>query len=681
MPGSLSRFMPVEPAAGVAERATWPVHVLLGWCLAGIANVAAAVWSASAAVEPTPVGSLASHAVDLGRHVGIGFASASAVWVTRRWLPRARLGWLVFLVLSLALGAMILPTDLDDLAQRRSEQSGLPASLWVTAIVGLVAGAVPLLAWLTRQRSFGSGFGGSVLSLARPLGAAVLALLALAVNTTVSPGTNPSAHLYLSWLTAVCAGHMLPRLELAPGALVRVPAARGLLAALGFAALWGVWALFAPHSNSVMIQIARRPSSLHLAAVFHSEGRLDTVQAALAARAGPFFAERSGLAPTPPSPVARPPGPPIVIFLSIDSLRADVTRHPEHSRFLPNLVALMGQGASFTNARAPGSMTKYTIASVSMGKYFSQQYWTLKGKARWPHEDDSVHVATLLSQAGVFTAAFPSVRWFLERLGMVEGFMDNRIEGEPMSALEKTWIKGSSLTQRLVDTLEREAARPGYYWLHYLDSHDPFLAGGRSGTKFNRYLRALRVVDGHVGEVRAAIQRLGLESRVLLIVTSDHGEAFGEHGSKFHGDTLYDELVRVPLVFVGPGVVAREVDAAVSLIDLGPTLLDWFGVDTPASFMGESLVPLLLGQSREFSRPIVAETGLKQSMLFPSGRKVIRDLRRQTLEMYDLAQDPGELHNLSDDIDPDNDEHVLLLRSFFQSHTYRRDGYRVPYVK
>jgi len=97
--------------------------------------------------------------------------------------------------------------------------------------------------------------------------------------------------------------------------------------------------------------------------------------------------------------------------------------------------------------------------------------------------------------------------------------------------------------------------------------------------------------------------------------------------------------------------------------------------------MGESLVPFLLGQSREFSRPIVAETGLKQSMLFPDGRKVIRDIRRQTLEMYDLVEDPGELRNLSDDIDPDQEEHVLLLRSFFQRHTYRRDGYRVPYVK
>lgn len=672
----VSRPLPLEAAAGVGQRATWPVHVLLGWCLAGAANVAAAAWSANVGAEPTPLGGLGSHAVDLGRHVGLGFASASAVWAARRWSGRPLLGWLLFLALSLGLGAAVLPTDLADLAQRRAEQSGLPISLLVAAVVGGVAGAVPFVAWLTRQRSFGASRWGRVVSLLRVVMAAGLAGVALWLNTNISPGTNPSAHLFLSWLTAVCASHALPRLELLPAA-ARTPHWAGG----GGLALWGVWALFGPHSNSVMIEIARRPSSLHLAALFHTEGGLDTVQAALAARAGPFFADRSVLAPTPPTPGPRPPGPPIVIVLSIDSLRADVTRHPEHRAYLPNLVALMGEGAHFTNARAPGSMTKYTIASVSMGKYFSQQYWTASGKTRWPVEDDSVHVATLLTQAGVYTAAFPSVRWFLERLGMVEGFTENRMEGEPMSALEHTWIKGSSLTSRLIETLEQEQARAGYYWLHYLDSHDPFFIGGRSGPKFKRYLRALRVVDGFVGEVRAAITRLGLERRVLLIVTSDHGEAFGEHGSKFHGDTLYDELVRVPLVAVGAGVPVREVDTAVSLIDLGPTLLDWFGVATPAAFMGESLVPFLLGQSREFSRPIVSETGLKQSMLFPDGRKVIRDLRRQTLEMYDLQADPGELQNLSDDIDPDQEEHVLLLRSFFQRHTLRRDGYRVPYVK
>jgi membrane-anchored protein YejM (alkaline phosphatase superfamily) len=281
----------------------------------------------------------------------------------------------------------------------------------------------------------------------------------------------------------------------------------------------------------------------------------------------------------------------------------------------------------------------------------------------------------------VFTSAFPATGWLANSHGVMRGFEQSIASGDPMPGRQQHWIDGASLTQQLVTTLEREAGRPGFYWVHYLDSHDPFYAGGRGGKKFPRYLKSLRVIDGYLGQVRAAVARLGLSERTLLVIMSDHGEAFGEHDSYFHGSSLYDELVRVPLLVHGAGVVAREVDTPVSLIDLGPTVLDWFGVSTPASFMGESLVPFLIGKSRSFSRPIVAETALKQSMLFNDGRKVIRDLRRRTLEVYDLGQDPGELSNLSDDIDPDQEEHVLLLRSFFQIHTYRENGYRVPYVK
>jgi arylsulfatase A-like enzyme len=175
--------------------------------------------------------------------------------------------------------------------------------------------------------------------------------------------------------------------------------------------------------------------------------------------------------------------------------------------------------------------------------------------------------------------------------------------------------------------------------------------------------------------------RLGFAERTLLFVLSDHGEAFGDHDAQFHGNSVYEELLKVPLAAVGSGVAARSIEVPVSLIDFGPTILDWFGVPTPAAFMGESLVPLLRGESRSFSRPIVAETGLKQAMVFDDGYEVIRDLRRKTLELYDLKSDPGELSNLSDPIDPEHDEHVLLLRGFFQVHTYRENGYRVPYVE
>lgn len=663
-----------------AARPTWPVHLVVGWALAGLANLVFELVAAPRGqVQPSAV--RLAHAVDFGRHVGLGMLSMAAVWLFRRYLPhRPALGWLALGAFSLGLGGVILPTDLEGLAERSAEVWGIPSWLAMAAVVVGIGGAVPALAGLTKPRAWGAGRGGRALNALRVSGACVVCVVAFWLNVSISPGMNPSAHLYLSWVAAIAAGHGLPRIELVGSAAARPSAL--VLAAAGVLTTCSLWALLGSHSNSVMIQIARRPSSLHLLAVFHSDGGLDSVQATLASRAGPFFASRDALPPIPPSPTRPAAEAPIVIFFSVDSLRADVLESAEHSKHLPNIVELAARGVHFSNARSPGSMTKYTLGAISSGKYFSQQYWSRKGKARWPFDDKSVHLAMALSKAGVVTAAFPATSWLAAgRTGLIKGFEQNVWSGTRLPGGQSHWIEGESLTAQLVASLEQNAGRPALLWVHYLDSHSPFQKGGRRGAVFSRYLRSLGVVDGHLGEVRAAVKRLGLQDRTLIVVASDHGEAFGEHDSRFHGGTLYDELIRVPLVMVGPGLVQREIATPVSLIDLGPTILDWFGLPTPASFMGESLVPLLLGEARRFSRPIVSETGLKQAMLFDDGYKVIRDLRRQTLELYNLSEDPGELRNLSDDIDPDQDEHVLLLRSFFQVHTYRENGYRVPYVK
>lgn len=649
-----------------------PLHLGLGWALAGLLNV---LFDLLPSDEPRARGAdaLLAHAVDLGRHIGLGLLSIGCAWLFQRWLPGSGLGWCALAVFSLALGASSLPTDLDGLAERLGESFPIGPDLASLLIVVGIAGAVPALAWLTRHRNWRSPWlGVSVQAVS-----GVAALAAFACNVSISPGNNPSAHLYLSWLTAVLAAAALPRLDLSvQGAPRRRSAALALGAVLGIGSLW---ALFGRHTNSLMIWVARRPSSLHLLAAFHGDGGLDNVQATMLGRAGAFFAPRSEAQPVHPSRARPAVERPVVVLFSIDSLRADVLQRPDGQQAMPELSALAAAGTYFTRARAPGSMTKYTLGAISSGRYFSQQYWS-GDINKWPTEDRNVHFASVLSGAGVYTAALPAVGWLENSRGILRGFERNETQGAPMPG-NRRWIDGRSLTTQLISALENQGDRAGVYWVHYLDSHHPYYHSGRGGTAFERYLRSLHHIDASLGQVRQALSRPGLKERALLVVFSDHGEAFGEHGGKTHGGSLYEELIRVPLVAFGAGAVPRTIDTPVSLIDLGPTLLDWFGVDTPASFMGESLVPLLLGGSRPFARPIVAETSLKQAMLFDDGYKAIRDLRRETLELYDLKNDPGELNNLSDQIDPDHEEHLLLLRGFFQVHTYRENGYRVPYVK
>jgi len=665
---------PSVPRTGF-ERTQPPLqlHIALGWALAGVLNVLVQLLPGA---ERNPAGAeaLVAHAVDLGRHIGLGLLSMSLLWTFQRWLPASvLLGWFAFALVSLLLGELFLPTDLAGLAERLGDALGVSPEIGSALVVFAVAGAVPAIGWITRQRPWRWRWLGVAVQIASGLAA----LGAFACNASISPGNNPSAHLYLSWLTAILAAGALPRLELpvVPSATQRGP----VLLLAGGLLLASLWALVGQHSNSVMIRLARRPSSLHLVAVLHGDGGFDNVHAVVVAQAGPYFSARGDLDPIAPSRARPAAEHPIVVLISIDSLRADLLERSERTRYLPELSELAQVGAHFKNARAPGSMTKYTLGAISSGKYFSQQYWS-GSKNRWPREDPSVHLASVLSSAGVYTAAFPAVDWLDNSAGIWRGFERNQVEGEHLPHKNR-WIEGKSLTDQLLAALAANGDRRAFFWVHYLDSHDPYFRGGRRGAPFKRYLRSLLAVDEYLTRVRQTIARLGLTERVLLLVISDHGEAFGEHNARFHGNSLYDELLRVPLVAAGAGVVPRAIDVPVSLIDLGPTILDWFDIPTPPSFMGQSLVPLLLGESRPFARPIVAETRLKQAMIFDDGYKVIRDLRRGTLELYDLNGDPGELNNLSDHIDPEHDEHVLLLRSFFQTHTYRENGYRVPYVK
>ena len=191
-------------------------------------------------------------------------------------------------------------------------------------------------------------------------------------------------------------------------------------------------------------------------------------------------------------------------------------------------------------------------------------------------------------------------------------------------------------------------------------------------------LAEIGVVDQQIQRLKKDLADMGLAPRTTLIVTADHGEAFGEHGTQFHATTLYDELLRVPLIISSPGVRPRQVSEPVSLVDLGPTVLDLMGVPTPGHFMGQSLVPFLRGESPVLTRPIVAEGRLKRAMVFPDGKKAIVDDRHGTIEVYDLRSDPKEERNLFDE-NRDAEAHEAVLRAFLEGHTIKRSGYRVPY--
>ena len=598
------------------------------------------------------------HLYDAGQHLAVGLVVAAAVAILRRvGLTTGRRGLLVLGAASLVVGSATLVEDLRGFAH-----DAVPAApsfaLWllVTAVsAGVVVNAM-LGTWLARPRWRWLAVSGGT--------------AALALNHRILENDYPGAHLYLAAYGVTLIAFALANVPL-PRWWSRVSAATPWILAASIAS----FTVLVPTGNALLLAMLRL------------EGSVVTPYFARIRQAGSggdvsfpieweqWFRPRDE---TPPIAPKKPKGIPddaIVILLTIDSLRADVLSEGEYDERLPHLAQLRDTSLDFTVARTPGSQTVYTIAQFFMGTYYSMQYWTKHPDIRdlWPHEDETVRFPELLADAGIPTVNFATTKWLGNEHGIVRGFTED-VFVEPAGT---RYALTAQTVPRIIERLEQHAGGPLFIYTHALDAHYT-VSPKKAADSFERYLSNLELVDASIGDLRAAIDRLGLAERTILIVSSDHGEAFGEHDTTRHRSTLYEELLRVPLLIHGPGVDPRAIDLPVSLMDLGPTILDIFGRPTPGSFMGQSLAAFLRGGRPRISRPIVAEGRLKKALFFPEGLKVIVDDRHNTSEVYDLKRDPSELENLLD-ASARASERVQVLRAFFEVHEIQREGYTVPF--
>jgi choline-sulfatase len=135
---------------------------------------------------------------------------------------------------------------------------------------------------------------------------------------------------------------------------------------------------------------------------------------------------------------------------------------------------------------------------------------------------------------------------------------------------------------------------------------------------------------------------LGVTDKTLFVLTSDHGTEFCEHDRFDHGFTLYDELLRVPLIVRLPGQTrGRVISDRVGSIDVMPTILDLLGIPAPEQVQGESLLPAMTG-GHVFAETDYREYTFKRAIVAPEGWKLIYTLETKTRELYDLTADPGE---------------------------------------
>jgi arylsulfatase A-like enzyme len=246
------------------------------------------------------------------------------------------------------------------------------------------------------------------------------------------------------------------------------------------------------------------------------------------------------------------------------------------------------------------------------------------------------------------------------------------------------WRFADEITVEAVAWLER-ASEPFFLFMNYMDPHEPYRlhetlgsdntpATDHVGTALPQrdrdstppnVLRAIRAydselsfVDSQIGRLFDELRRLHRYENSLIVVTSDHGEAFGEHGQRGHSRSLYDEEVRIPLLVRRPEQLAREVDSTpFSLASVPGLILNHLGLaQARGNALGRSVPPLselrLSGEAREPSPDEYDHVLIAQHQ--PDGFKVIidsgsprADPTPKGTQLYDLKRDPFELHDLS----------------------------------
>ncbi len=387
-----------------------------------------------------------------------------------------------------------------------------------------------------------------------------------------------------------------------------------------------------------------------------------------------------------------------VILCVLDALRADaLSCYGSKDTSTPVIDRLAAQGVLFENAISPSSWTLPAVASILTSRMPSQH-----GAVSYLHvvHDRSLHtIPEILARRGVYTKASIGNWLVYPRLNYDKGFQDFYLEPSSRISAHST----DALMGEVTRWLRENPAGPFFLYMHNMDPHHPHLApppysfgaGAKGelerlkawlvmsiripyiyGLDLNakdplsqaeaielrsRYLGEVEYVDDRLALLEETLRETGLWDETLLIITSDHGEEFQEHGTLRHGNNLNRELIRVPLILTGgamKGNAGQRIETTVSLLDLYPTILDFFKAPSPPGALGRSLWPMI-EVSGEEERTVFSELveGFDHKYLLMSAvsgkyhfiKKVPLGEKAQVERLlYNWDTDPGETMNISE---------------------------------
>ncbi len=352
------------------------------------------------------------------------------------------------------------------------------------------------------------------------------------------------------------------------------------------------------------------------------------------------------------------PQPPNVLVVLVDTLRKDhlgAYGYPRDTS--PHIDALAKDAIVFRDLVPHSSWTRPSVASL-----FTSVYPEVHGAQDRP----DVIRDGLPTLAGAFSKAHYQTMGFVTNIHLLPLWGFDRGFSRYVDVDAANWREADDgkAVDRAIDALRDAAGRPWFMYLHLMGPHDPYTPPPPFDTKFaaesgyidpepasrqhdiDLYDGEIAYTDSHIGRLWQALHDSGQYDNTLIVLLSDHGEEFWEHGGQYHTRTLYEEMLGVPLIVKLPGNRrAGELRrSAVEMIDVAPTLLDLAGMAPEPGFHGVSFANIIEDPSAPGRTGYASLTydALSLRSAKQSGQKYIRDVVAGTELWFDLAADPGE---------------------------------------
>jgi arylsulfatase A-like enzyme len=376
-----------------------------------------------------------------------------------------------------------------------------------------------------------------------------------------------------------------------------------------------------------------------------------------------------------------------VVLLTIDALRKDALGcYGNKSGLTPFIDSLQSKCIRFTMGQSTGPYTQASFPGILTSSYYLDY-----GQPRGLSPRRTL-ISEPLKQAGIVTAAFHSNPYLCDYLGWNRGWDVFYDSMEEEVSEEIPYIKGDVINSKVsgwLSSYRQQDTRPFFLWLHYMDIHEPYLPERKyidlvdPSIKLTReemfrlfsevllkrdasdkvtvqllrklYDAHVREVDDYVKQFSATLEKLDLLGDTAVIITSDHGDEFGEHGGLSHDDKMYSELLDMPLLIYDPAKDGGEIcDKLVSNIDIPPTIVHLFGLKPVDNFQGRSLLPPedypekgCFGEAIDQRSQRGGDIAKDSYFYRQQDIKLIYRADLDQWQMYDLKEDPAELNDIA----------------------------------